>query len=69
MISSGIGFRQKKIFLAKLLFYLFFGFLRFFDLARLKLEVTVGIEPTNNGFANRAISHSGTSPQFVTVPL
>ena len=27
------------------------------------MEVTVGIEPTNNGFANRAISHSGTSPQ------
>ena len=31
--------------------------------ARGKMEVTVGIEPTNNGFANRAISHSGTSPR------
>ncbi len=26
------------------------------------LEVTVGIEPTKYGFANRPISHSGTSP-------
>lgn len=33
------------------------------------MEVTVGIEPTNNGFANRAISHSGTSPQGLKRPL
>ena len=36
--------------------------------ARGKMEVTVGIEPTNNGFANRAISHSGTSPRKQPVP-
>lgn len=30
-----------------------------------KLEVRVGIEPTNNGFANHAISHSGTAPQKI----
>ena len=33
------------------------------------MEVTVGIEPTNNGFANRAISHSGTSPRIEGLPF
>lgn len=28
------------------------------------MEVTVGIEPTTYGFANRPISHSGTSPRY-----
>ena len=26
------------------------------------LEVTIGIEPIKNGFANRPVSHFGTSP-------